>query len=66
MAISMLALISLKIQNGELIEVSCKEDTMAGQKAVIKLCNFISNELTRKYLPYIKYRRNNRTKYNSK
>ncbi|MFT8316493.1 MAG: sigma 54-interacting transcriptional regulator [Clostridium sp.] len=45
MAISMLALISQRIQNGEMIEVSCKEDSLTGQKAVLELCNFISSEL---------------------
>lgn len=45
MAISMLALISQRIQNGELIEVSCKEDTLSGQKAVLELCNFITRGL---------------------
>ncbi|AGK99175.1 sigma 54-interacting transcriptional regulator [Clostridium pasteurianum] len=45
MAISMLALISQRIQNGEMIEVSCKEDSLVGQKAVLELCNFIASGL---------------------
>ena len=54
MAISMLALISLRIQNGEFIEVSCKEDSIAGQFAVVELCNFISNELQQNTYPISK------------
>ncbi|MDF2502612.1 MULTISPECIES: sigma 54-interacting transcriptional regulator [Clostridium] len=45
MAISMLALISQRIQNGEIIEVSCKEDNHNGQKAVLELCKFITSGL---------------------
>ncbi|AJA49686.1 signal-transduction and transcriptional-control protein Stc [Clostridium pasteurianum DSM 525 = ATCC 6013] len=42
MAISILALISQRIQNGEMIQISCKEDTNLGQKAVLELCDFIT------------------------
>lgn len=45
LAISMLALISLKIREDEIIEVSCKEDSINGQKAVIDLCNFITKDM---------------------
>ena len=42
LAISMLALISLKIKENEIVEVSCKEDSQNGQNAVLELCNFIT------------------------
>lgn len=42
LAISMLALLSLKIKENELIEVSCKEDSTNGQSAVLELCDFIT------------------------
>ncbi len=45
MAVSMLALVSQKIQKGELIEVSCKEDTFDGEKSVLSLCKFINSGL---------------------
>lgn len=45
LAISMLALISLKIREDEIIEISCKEDSINGQKAVIDLCNFITKDM---------------------
>lgn len=45
-AISMLALLSLKIQENESINISCKTDSVEGTLAVDELCNFISNELT--------------------
>lgn len=43
LAISMLALISLKIKEGEIVEISSREDSVNGQKAVEELCDFISN-----------------------
>lgn len=43
LAISMLALVSLKIKQGEVVEISCKEDTPEGKKAVVELCDFIMN-----------------------
>lgn len=45
LAISMLALISLKIREGEIIEVSSREDSSNAQKAVLELCDFITNRL---------------------
>lgn len=42
LAISMLALLSLKIKENEIIEVSCKEDSTNGQSAVLELCDFIT------------------------
>lgn len=47
-AISMLALVSLKIQENELIEISCLEDSIEGQQAVIELSNYITKELSNK------------------
>jgi PAS domain S-box-containing protein len=54
MAVSMLALVSQKIQNGELIEVSCKEDTLDGQKSVLELCDFITTGLEKNETPISK------------
>ncbi|MBA5851724.1 sigma 54-interacting transcriptional regulator [Clostridium sp. cel8] len=45
LAISMLALVSLKIKQNETIEVCCNEDTENGKKAVHDMCNFIINDL---------------------
>ncbi|AKA71462.1 sigma 54-interacting transcriptional regulator [Clostridium scatologenes] len=42
LAISMLALLSLKIREGEMVEISCKENSINGQHAVLELCNFIT------------------------
>lgn len=42
LAISMLALLSLKIREGEIVEISCKENSIHGQNAVLELCNFIT------------------------
>lgn len=42
LAISMLALLSLKIREGEKIDISCKEDNDSGLKAVGEMCKFIS------------------------
>lgn len=44
-AISMLALISLKIKQNEIIEISCYEDTISGRNAVLELCNFITTQI---------------------
>jgi PAS domain S-box-containing protein len=41
-AISMLALLSLKIRQGEIIEVSCRESSHEGRNAVLELCDFIN------------------------
>ncbi|MDD3224077.1 MAG: sigma 54-interacting transcriptional regulator [Clostridium sp.] len=51
LAVSMLALVSQKIQNGELIEVSCKEDSADAQKAVLSLCHFINTGLEKNETP---------------
>jgi transcriptional regulator with PAS, ATPase and Fis domain len=44
-AISMLVLISLKIKQNEIIEISCYEDTISGRNAVLELCNFITTQI---------------------
>ncbi|WP_138207942.1 sigma 54-interacting transcriptional regulator [Haloimpatiens lingqiaonensis] len=44
-AISMLALLSLKIQKGETIEISCNEDSETAYQAVNEMFNFINFEL---------------------
>lgn len=44
-AISMLALLSLKIQKGETIEISCNNDSDIGYQAVNEMFNFINFEL---------------------
>lgn len=41
LAVSMLALLSMKIREGETIEVSCKEDSREGEISVSELCLFI-------------------------
>jgi PAS domain S-box-containing protein len=45
LAISMLALLSLKVKEGETIEVSCKENSIEGEKSVLDLCNFIAKDI---------------------
>lgn len=50
-AISMLALLSLKIQNGESVEISCREDTANAILAVDALCNFLSRGLEKDSTP---------------
>jgi PAS domain S-box-containing protein len=44
-ALSMLALISLKIKQNEIIEISCYEDDLCGRNAVLELCSFINTEI---------------------
>jgi PAS domain S-box-containing protein len=44
-ALSMLALISLKIKQNEIIEISCHEDNLSGRNAVLELCSFINTEI---------------------
>jgi transcriptional regulator with PAS, ATPase and Fis domain len=44
-ALSMLALISLKIKQNEIIEISCYEDSLAGRNAVLELCSFINTQI---------------------
>lgn len=50
-AISMLALLSLKIQNGEFVEVSCKENSTNAALAVTELCNFMAKDLEKDSTP---------------
>lgn len=40
-AISMLALLSLRIKQNDIIEISCIEDNESGSRAVTELCDFI-------------------------
>lgn len=44
LGISMLALLSLRIKEGEVVEFSCMEDTNAGKNAVEELCQFITSK----------------------
>lgn len=44
-ALSMLALISLKIKQNEIIEVSCYEDNLSGRNAVLELCSYINTQI---------------------
>jgi transcriptional regulator with PAS, ATPase and Fis domain len=44
-ALSMLALISLKIKQNEIIEISCYEDGLSGRNAVLELCNYINTQI---------------------
>ncbi|MCM8710757.1 sigma 54-interacting transcriptional regulator [Clostridium sp. SYSU_GA19001] len=44
-AISMLALVSLKIKENEIIEISCYEDNNSGRNAVLELCSFITTQI---------------------
>ncbi|WP_446897971.1 sigma 54-interacting transcriptional regulator [Clostridium sp. LBM24168] len=46
LAVSMLALVSLKIKENEKIEVSCLENTENSKAAVHELCDFITNDLS--------------------
>ncbi|MBV4431426.1 MAG: sigma-54-dependent Fis family transcriptional regulator [Clostridium tyrobutyricum] len=50
LAVSMLALVSLKIRENEAIEVSCAEDIPNGKMAVKKLCDFITKDLVKNNL----------------
>ncbi|OPJ57557.1 sigma 54-interacting transcriptional regulator [Clostridium oryzae] len=47
-AISMIALLSLRIEKDDIVEVSCKEDSVEGRNAVIELSNYISRLVTDK------------------
>jgi PAS domain S-box-containing protein len=47
-AISMIALLSLKIVKNDILEISCIEDTEEGKNAVLDLCNFITNLMNEK------------------
>lgn len=49
--ISMLALLSLKIQNGELVEISCKENTENAKNAIAELCSFMTKGLEKDSTP---------------
>lgn len=44
-AISMLALLSLKIRENEIVEISSIEETTAGRNSVLELCNFITTQI---------------------
>lgn len=44
-ALSMLALLSLKIKENEIIEISCKEDNSDGKHAVLELSKFINTQI---------------------
>lgn len=44
-ALSMLALLSLKIKQDEIIEISCQEDSISGRNAVLELCSFITTQI---------------------
>lgn len=44
-ALSMLALLSLKIKQNEIIEISCKEDNLGGRQAVLQLSSFINTQI---------------------
>jgi len=47
LAISMLALLSLKIRGDEAIQILCKEDSENGRNAVLELCEFINEKTSR-------------------
>ncbi|WP_251860750.1 sigma 54-interacting transcriptional regulator [Clostridium sp. Marseille-Q2269] len=47
LAISMLALISLKIKQHEIIEISCNSNSSKAQNAVLELCNFINYDISK-------------------
>ncbi len=47
LAISMLALISLKIKQHEIIEISCNSDSSKAESAVLELCNFINYDISK-------------------
>ncbi|EJO5348518.1 sigma 54-interacting transcriptional regulator [Clostridium botulinum] len=47
LAISMLALISLKIKQHEIIEISCSSTSSKSQNAVLELCNFINYDISK-------------------
>jgi len=44
-AISMLALLSLKIRENEIVEISSMEETTSGRNSVLELCNFITTQI---------------------
>ncbi len=46
-AISILALISLRIMLGEEIEISCREESLIAKRAVIELVEYIENEFNK-------------------
>lgn len=45
-AISMIALLSLKIKYNDIVEISCGKDDVMGESAVNELCDFISSLMT--------------------
>ena len=47
-AVSIIALLALKILKEDMVEVSCLEDSTEGKSAVVELCNFISTFMSDK------------------
>jgi PAS domain S-box-containing protein len=47
-AISMIALLSLKIMKNDIIEISCSENSEAGKNSVLELCDFIASLISEK------------------
>ncbi|EPY2305256.1 sigma 54-interacting transcriptional regulator [Clostridium sporogenes] len=47
LAISMLALISLKIKKHEIIEISCNSTSSKAESAVLELCDFINYDISK-------------------
>ena len=47
-AFSMLALLSLRIRQNEIVEICCKEESIDGRNAVLELCDFIYKQLNEK------------------
>lgn len=47
-AISMIALLSLKIMKNDVIEISCSEDNESGKMATLELCDFITTLMNEK------------------
>ncbi|MFD3155671.1 sigma 54-interacting transcriptional regulator [Haloimpatiens sp. FM7330] len=45
LAISMLALLSLKIKQGEIVEFYCKNNSLAAEKALFEICEFVNIDL---------------------
>lgn len=54
LAVSMLALLSMKVRKDEVIEVSCKEDSKEGKQAVLELCEFIKELMIKDNLNFAK------------
>lgn len=54
LAVSMLALLSMKIRKSEVIEVSCREDSKEGEQTVLELCEFIEELMVKDNLCFAK------------